>query len=114
MTVYFKSSDGQTRIMNEFSSRQFLSFCTIDKIPVDVRASQLQATNVAYNLEDSIIRVTNYFNENGGWTVIDWCKKGIINDQSLVGMTEDGEQAQVDSGNLNFHIDSLILTNRFS
>ena len=111
MTVYFKSSDGQTRIMNEFLSRQFLSFCTIDKIPMDVRASQLQATNAAYDLQDSIIEVTNYINEIGGWTVIGWCRKGIINDQSLVGMTEDGEHAQVDSGNLNFHIVSLIPTN---
>ena len=89
-----------------------MSFCTIDKIPIDVRVSQLQATNAAYDLEDSIMEVTNYTNENGGWTVIGWCKKGIIDDQSLIGMTEDGEQAQVDYGNLKFHIVSLIPTNR--
>lgn len=112
LSVSFKSPDDQTRVMMDFSSKQFIHLCTNGSIPIDVRSSQLQATNAAFEMEDAIIKTVEYINNNGGWTIIGWYKRGIINDQSMIGMTEDGEQQKVDSGTVHFHIVSLLPSNR--
>jgi hypothetical protein len=47
--------------------------------------------------------------ENGGFTVVYWNKKGIIQDTSLTGVTN--EEVQVDEGSLNFHAVQILPTN---
>ena len=63
-----------------------------------------------------MIDFVNYY---GGWTVVGWYKRGVINDKSLLDSTNNASNYQsnndnneVGSGNLGFHIVQLIPTDR--
>ena len=36
-----------------------------------------------FDIEDAIRNVVELVNNNGGWTVVGWYKRGKINDQSM-------------------------------
>ena len=53
----------------------------------------------------------DFINNNGGFTIVLWYRRGAINDVSLLGQrsTEDG---QIAAGNVNYHIIQISPTNR--
>ena len=51
--------------------------------------------------------VVSYINNNGGFTVIGWYKKGSINDIS----TEESDD-QVESSEMGYHVVSITPTNK--
>ena len=53
------------------------------------------------------MNVVRYINDNGGFTVIGWYKKGSINDIS----TEESDN-QVESSEMGYHIVSITPTNK--
>ena len=83
------------------------------------------------NLFDTLENCIQLINNNGGFTVIGWYKKGLINDKGLIapqnnnatggsgGQQSNGnynngndDAAQVDSGGLSYHIVNILPTNR--
>ena len=69
----------------------------------------------------NVDRVKDFVNNNGGWTIIGWYKRGGINDKSLVGESASeinrngagtNNDEVVGSGQLHFHIVELLPTNR--
>ena len=103
-----------------FSSTKF-SLCYLsNRIPPTVRKSSLsQSSDHFWELETAIENVVNFVNENGGWTVIGWYKRGSIKDRSLIESTgsnnitnNSNEGTTVGSGNLNFHVVELLPTNQ--
>ena len=72
--------------MNDFSSTKFSQIYLSNRIPADTRESSLQFTDAFFTLESTVDQVIDFINENGGFTVFGWYKRGIINDTSLVGM----------------------------
>ena len=65
-------------------------------------------------MEKCIRRIVRIINDNDGWTVIGWYKRGVINDQSIVGgdkpassfaaSKQPSSDAQVDNGPINYHV----------
>ena len=56
-----------------------------------------------------------YVNRNGGFTVVGWYKRGVINDKSLVagaGPFSKEDDVQIEAGKISYHIVQLIPTNR--
>ena len=108
--------DGEQVIsMNSFSSNRFSKLFLTESISPSVLLQQLQFTNEFFALEDKVIEMVNYINENGGFTVIGWYKRGVINDRSLVSGNSNGassnqtnDNVMVDNGEVNFHVTNLI------
>ena len=73
----------------------------------NIKFHMLDATEMFFKLQDSIINVVDYINTNGGFTVIGWYKKGSINDIS----TEEGGN-QVESSEMGYHVVSITPTNK--
>ena len=83
--------------------------------PSGVNADELQLSDEYWNLVDKIDSSINHINDNGGFTVIGWYKRGIINDKSIVtgtnhtGSNQGGNNSntnpdiQVDNGEINYH-----------
>ena len=53
--------------------------------PIGVQANDLQLSESFWLLGDSLQTNIEFVNENGGWTVIGWYSRGLINDRTLTG-----------------------------
>lgn len=118
--------------MDDFSSLKFSQLYMNGDIPGSCKLYMLQVTEAAMNLFDALENCIQLINNNGGFTVIGWYKKGLINDKGLIaprnnnatGGSGGGQQsngnynnnnddaAQVDSGELSYHIVNILPTNR--
>ena len=116
----------ETFRMDDFSSQRFSNIYLSNAIPGSVKLHMLQLTDAYVLLLDKITECIDYVNANGGFTVIGWYKRGLINDKSLlaarvgtIGSSSTGqnnnsvdEEAQVDAGEISYHIVHIIPTNR--
>ena len=113
--------------MDDFSSRKFSSLYLTDVIPGSVKLYMFQITSAYMELIESITNCIDLINENGGFTVIGWYKKGLINDKSMIAAKNTGvgtvsgsnnnntnvdEDIQVESGEISYHIVHIIPTNK--
>lgn len=110
-SVSFNSDEGEVRVMPNFSSLAFQKLFFSRPLPAELAASSLSGTEVGLDAEDAIIDCVDYVNLWGGWTVVGWYKRGLINDVSLAGAV-DGEENRVHAENVSLHIVQLIPTNR--
>ena len=81
-------------------------------------------TNAYFNLLDCIENCIDLINENGGFTVVGWYKRGVINDRAMVSNNGNGgaannqfgannnEEAQVDAADISYHIVEVQPTNQ--
>ena len=91
MNLLFTTQDSENRLMEKFSSHQFLCFLTKGSLSIDIRSSQLQHGNDAYDdIIDSIEEIFELINEDGGWTITGWSKRGMINDAALLNSNNSG------------------------
>ena len=97
---------------HDFSSTKFSSYYLTHRLPSTVTASALTMTQEYFDIEESIADVIGFVNENGGWTVIGWYKRGIITDKSLLEVPPSNVvSTEVASGLINYHIVQLLPTN---
>ena len=84
----------------------------------------LQLTEASMNMSNSVEACVDLINNNGGFTVLGWYKKGLINDKSLMttqalsnnttnsdNYNNDDQVQQVDLGDVSYHIVSISPTN---
>ena len=110
----------QRRISHtDFSSTKFSLCYLTNRIPPTVSKSSLsQANSLYWDLEECIEDVVNFVNDNGGWTVVGWYKRGAIKDRSLIESSGNNngangnEDATVGSGKLSFHVVDLTPTDQ--
>lgn len=110
-SVSFMTERGEVRVMPNFSSFAFQKLFFTRGIPAEVTASSLAGTEIGLEAEDSIIDSNDYINLWGGYTIVGWYKRGLINDVSLAGVPE-GEENRVHAENVSLHIVQIIPTNR--
>lgn len=112
--------DGE-RSMEHFSSMKFSKLYLNGDIPGACKLYMLQLTQAEMNLLECIDDCINLINRNGGFTILGWYKRGIINDKSLMtnhsnnnsSRNSNNEQdTQVDSGDISYHIVQIVPTNR--
>ena len=74
--------------------------------------------NIYWELESAIGDVVEFVNDNGGWIVVGWYKRGSIKEWSLIesstsnNSSNSNEDDTVGSGHLNFHVVELTPTNQ--
>ena len=106
--------------IENFSSTRFSRLYQNAPFPSAIRADSLQLTDDYWNLSNCISNVIDFINENGGFTIIGWYKRGVINDQSIItgnvaqGISNNNTSPdnQIDNGEMNFHPCFIQPTNR--
>ena len=118
-TIFFDTTGGDRIVHSDFSSTKFSLLYLSNHIPGAVRVSALRVSDSFWDLEDSIEKVVEKINEDGGWTVVGWYKRGVITDKSLLSSDSNttannmnSSNVEVGSGNVNYHVVQLIPTNR--
>ena len=78
------------------------------------RATRLQSGNEIYeNILDAMEKIVDTINDDGGWTLYGWGKRGLINDTSLLEFdSKKPEEKKVLSQEVTTHIVHIHPTNR--
>ena len=98
-------------IATQFCSHRFTNVFLKKPFPGDVYWSHFDQNTAFEILLDSIIATIKVINENGGWTVIGWSKRGEIND---VAFKQSDTAEKVTSSEINHHITSIVPANDLS
>ena len=108
----------------QYSSIRFSSLYQTSLFSTQIRSDVLELSDQFFELEGCISKCIEFINENGGFTVVGWYKRGVINDRSILAVVDNGNNGnmnrntnsnvdmQVDNGKLNFHPCSIQPTNR--
>ena len=107
-------SMGNDRIYHpNFSSTNFSFFYLSRRLPGNTPVSTLRPTKDFWDIEDCISNVLNLINSNGGWTVIEWYKRHIVTDKSLLEVPlSNVVSTQVAAGQINYNIVQMMPTNK--
>ena len=92
--------------MDDFSSLNFINLYLKSRFSWNVRANLLDFTPAYFQMQKCITKIIELINNNGGFTVIGWYKRGEIND-----ISNDESQNDVESGEVVHHIVSIYPTN---
>lgn len=66
-----------------YSSQQFAKFYSIGEFKPDTNAREFRMSNEFKALEEAMSQCFSHVNDNGGWTVFGWYRKGQIDDKIL-------------------------------
>ena len=104
--------------IENFSSNKFSMLYQSSPFPSSLRADALQLTDEYWNLVEAIDNVVELINDNGGFTIVGWYKRGLINDQSIIADnsntnrgSNDNTDNQVDNGSISYHVCQMRATN---
>ena len=105
-SIWFNASGGQRITQTEFSSTKFSLIYLKARIASIIQKSALQQSNAFWDIEECIEKVVNFVNDNGGWTIVGWYKRGSIKDKSLLEALPMDET--VGAEQLNHHIVEIL------
>lgn len=92
--------------MDDFSSSKFSNIFLKEPFSSTVKFNLLDLTPAFFKMQTCIDEVTKYINDNGGFTVSGWYKRGEIND-----ISNEDSQNQVESSEIGYHIVCIHPTN---
>ena len=114
MTISHEDEGWEFTVEN-FSSNKFSLLFQNKPFPYSMQLEQFSLSNDYFELLNCMRSILDDVNAKGGWTVIGWYKRGVINDQTLVG--SDGSNSsggfrqgnqnpnlQVDNAAINYHV----------
>lgn len=111
----------ENMLIRNFSSLRFSSFYMTEPFPGSVRLSDLQLSAQYVNFLRAIRKCIKLVNANGGYTIVGWYKRGMINDKTLIAAHNDGDtgaksvdgvNVSTDSGDISVHFTCILPTNR--
>ena len=98
---------------HDFASNKFSLFYLKQRLPSTVTVNALTMSQEYFDIEDAIGKVVELVNDNGGWTVIGWYKRGVITDKSLLEVPPSNVvSSEVTAGQINYHITQLLPSNK--
>ena len=86
-------------VIHDFSSLLFSNIYLKKPLSSSVKANHLDFTSEYFKLQKCVKEVVTFINNNGGFSVVGWYKRGSINDVS-----HEEAQNQVESSDVNYHI----------
>ena len=93
----------------DFSSMKFSQFYLNKRIPSTTTTTDLSMTTPFIAILQCIKDVLELVNDNGGWTIVGWYKRGLIRDNQLIG--GDSSSDDTIDGRLTFHFVEIVPTN---
>ena len=98
-----------------FSSLQFSLLYLSNHLPTISRLSEYTNFSATDDIDDCADQVIEYINDNGGFTIIGWNKRGEIDDQIFKddNSSNNNNNERVEAGEMGYHIVSIrpLLTN---
>ena len=80
---FFQEEKGKIHIEN-FSSVQFSLLYQTSVFSSQIRQTALELTDSYFEIEDCVDNVIEFINNNGGFNVIGWYKRGNISDRTIL------------------------------
>ena len=108
--------NGKCFVHKEFSSHSFTQIFISNDFPIGIQANDLQLSEAYWLLGETLQQIISLVNLNGGWSIIGWYSRGVINDKTLTGLTnsttnnQNNAAIQVDGGDLTFHFCKIVPT----
>ena len=91
--------------MEQFSSTKFDKCFLTDVIPFDISFIKFRDGDLLWDVEESIQDILDFVNNNNGWTIIGWYKRGLTKDENLIGdYTVSKKDRMIASSNLKLNI----------
>lgn len=90
------------------SSQQFAKYYSIGEFKPDANKREFSMCSEFRLLETAMHNCIDHGNDNDGWTVFGWYRKGQIDDKILTGMEDDTNKME---GPVTAHVVSIIPTN---
>ena len=97
--------DGEILTMDEFSSIKFSLLYLSEYFPNSAKRIDFDASEHLEALYGCIDNVIDFYNSNGGFTIIGWYKRGEINDSS-----NEEKNLKITSSSVGQHIISIYPT----
>ena len=115
--------------ISDFSSLKFSQLYLSVDITGSCKLYMIQLTEAGINMFNTIDSCINFINSHGGFTVIGWYKRGIINNQSLIAASKinfggningnakntnkniSNDDMQVDYGDISYNVLHIAPTN---
>ena len=106
-----------------YSSIRFSMLYQTNVFSGQIRRDELELSEKYFELVESIGHCMDFINANGGFTIVGWYKRGMVNDRTILSLNE-GSPAhirnlfnnetpdKVDSGKMNYHPCYILPTNR--
>lgn len=88
-----------------YSSQQFSKYYSIGEFKPDTNKREFSMSSEFRQLESAMHNCIDHVNDNDGWTVFGWYRKGQIDDKILTGMEDDTAKME---GNVTAHVVSII------
>ena len=125
--IEVRTVTGGDLFMSDFSSMKFSKLYLKKDIPGSCKLYSLQLTQASIDLFEAAENCIQLINNNGGFVVVGWYKRGQITDKSLIaarnlngpnggniGNSNNNNQDDmyVDSGEISYHIVQVIPTNQ--
>ena len=104
-----KADDENPIRHQHFSSTKFQRLYMNGTLQGNCKEQTFDGTDVVLDLKASIKDVVKFINENGGFTILGWYRRGIITDKLMAGITEETYTTE---GDITFHIVSISPTNK--
>jgi hypothetical protein len=80
--------------LSNYTSTWFVNnYIFMDRLAPHVRASHI-TKNIEEDILDSTRNVSNYINDRGGFHIIGWAKRGMIQDQGAAGVQQENQGQQ--------------------
>ena len=122
LSLTHRESNWEFTVEN-YSSNKFSLLFQNKLFPYSLLLANFQMSDPYFKLCGCMKTIVQKVNNNGGWTVIGWYKRGVINDQTLVGSDGSGgsggfkqgnqnSNPQVDNAAINYHVCYLLPTNQ--
>ena len=84
-SICFSTETSETKMMSKFLFLKKLETLKKGNLSENIHASRLQSGNDAYDdIVDDFEKIVDLDNSEGGWTVYEWVKRGLINDVSIL------------------------------
>jgi len=104
-----KADDENPIRHQHFSSTKFQRLYMNGTLQGNCKEQTFDGTDVVMDLKASIKDVVKFINDNGGFTILGWYRRGIITDKLMAGITEETYTTE---GDITFHIVSISPTNK--
>ena len=97
-----------------FTSHRFVGLYIDRPFPTNMSISELQGTEEIFIIQECVDDMVSYVNQHDGWTVVGWCRLGMVTDKSLINNTDqynNGADQQVESGETKYHVITMYPSN---
>ena len=109
LEVEFISSDNNEEPLHisigNFMSRSFTDMVTKNGVPKGISQEEISAFGADYQIFDQIMKLVEFANKNGGWSIVGWYRRGRIKDQAID--QSKGESITVRSGDIIYHVTNV-------